>query len=136
MEAKGCARPAVWKEARRYFYWATRARIARSSSLARLAAASPKSTLEYRERLLNSLAQIDETADNQTIAKALEALDLNITLMQLRSEHFARRVLEATQEDRKVALDGLLHLFDRLSEDEKSSLLSALNSTRSPGTSS
>ncbi|TFY80056.1 hypothetical protein EWM64_g3963 [Hericium alpestre] len=134
MEAKGCARPAVWKEARRHFYWAARARIARSSALAQLAAASPDATLEYRTKLLDSLAQLDSTANNRTIAEALEALDLKSTVAQLKSDHLARQLLQTTQEDRKAVLDNLVRLVDHLGEEEKVTLIAALQQSKgSPG---
>ncbi|KAA1468959.1 acetyl CoA carboxylase [Dentipellis sp. KUC8613] len=134
MQAKDCARPAVWKEARRFFYWATRARVARSSALAQLAAASPDSSHEYRTRLINTLAHIDETADNRTIAEALEALDLKPTVAQLKSDHLARQLLETTHEDRKAVLDNLMRLVDNLGDDEKATLIQALqHGNRSPG---
>lgn len=134
MEAKGCAKPAVWKEARRFFYWAVRAGIAHVDALNKLAEASPEASLEYRERLLQTLAQVDETADNRTTAEALEALDLKATLAQLRGDHLARQLLATSTDNRKAMMDGLVRIVDNLSEDEKTALIAALqNSNRSPG---
>ena len=82
MEAKGCAKPAVWKDARRHFYWAVRGRVARSSALAQLAEANPESTFEYRSRLLNSIAFVDKTTDPRIAAETLEKLDLTPTVAQ------------------------------------------------------
>lgn len=136
MEAKGCAKPAVWKEARRYFYWAARAGIARCAALNKLAEASPGATLEYREHLLDNLAEIDDTMDNRTVAEALEALDIKPTLAQLKGDHLARQLLATSTDNRKALMDGLVKIVDNLSEDEKTSLITALqNSNRSPGTS-
>ena len=59
MEAKGCAKPAQWKTARRFYYWAVRARLARSAALQALSEASPGATYEYRTRLLNNLTGIE-----------------------------------------------------------------------------
>ena len=132
MEAKGCAKPAVWKEARRYFYWATRARLARSNALAQLAIAGPSQSREYRERLLNDLSGIDEKSDHQTIAQALEALDLSSTVAQLRTEHLLQQLLG----DRKSLVDGFVRLVDGLTESEKTTVLTALKDTHaSPGAS-
>ncbi|TFK39984.1 acetyl CoA carboxylase [Crucibulum laeve] len=134
MEAKGCAKAAEWKNARRYFYWAVRARVARSAALADLAEASPGSSLEYRSRLLDSLASIEPESDYREVSAALEKLDLAQTVSQLKADHLTRRLIELTKEDRKAALDGFLRLADNLSEDEKTALISALqSSSRSPG---
>jgi hypothetical protein len=134
MEAKGCAKPAVWKDARRKFYWAVRARVARSAALADLTEASPSSTSEYRSRLLDSLASIDATMEDRQVAETLEKLDLSQTVSQLKGDYLIRRMIELTKEDRKAALSGLTRLADNLSDEERNSLISVLqNATRSPG---
>ncbi|KAL0575912.1 acetyl-coenzyme-A carboxylase [Marasmius crinis-equi] len=134
MEAKGCAKACVWKDARRHFYWNFRARIARSRALAALSEASPNSTKEYRERLLNSVASIEPDADNREIAQKLEKLDLASTVAQLKADHLVRSMLDITRDDRKTVMDGLMRLADKLSEDERSSLIAVLqNTNRSPG---
>ena len=53
MEAKGCARPATWKNARRQFYWATRARLAQTSAIAQMGDASPDLSNQQRKELLS-----------------------------------------------------------------------------------
>jgi acetyl-CoA carboxylase/biotin carboxylase 1 len=132
MEAKGCAKPAVWKGARRYFYWATRARLARSNALAQLAVAGPSQSREYRERLLNDLSGVDEKSDHQTIAQALEALDLSSAAAQLRTEHLLQQLFG----DRTSLVDSFVRLVDGLSENEKATVLTALKNTNgSPGAS-
>ncbi|KAH9072271.1 acetyl CoA carboxylase [Lactarius deliciosus] len=125
MEAKGCAKPAVWKEARRYFYWATRARLARSKALAQLAVAGPSQSREYRERLLNDLSGVDEKSDHQTIAQALEILDISSAVAQLRTEHLLQQLLG----DRKSLIDGFVRLVDGLTENEKATVLATLKNT-------
>ncbi|KAJ7672696.1 acetyl-CoA carboxylase [Mycena rosella] len=132
MEAKGCAKPAVWKDARRYFYWAVRSRVARSAALADIAEASPGTKPEYRSRLLNSLALIDASTSPRLVAEKLEKLDLSQTIVQLRTEHLMRNLLELTREDRKAAMDGLLRFADNLSDEERGSLLTVLQSTARP----
>ena len=134
MEAKGCAKPAVWKDARRHFYWAVRARVARSSALALLEEASPESTPEYRQRLLNSISFVDKTTDFRTAAEALEKLDLTATVAQLKSDFLMRRLLDMAQLDRKAMMASLVRLSDNLSDDDRITLISALQNTgRSPG---
>ncbi|KAG8215027.1 acetyl-CoA carboxylase [Butyriboletus roseoflavus] len=85
MEAKGCAKPAIWKEARRFFYWALRARVARSEALAQLADSNPEATPELLEKLLDSLVSTVDRSDNRALANALEELDLTSTLVRLRN---------------------------------------------------
>lgn len=133
MEAKGCAKPAVWKNARRHFYWAVRARIAKSVALANIAEASPNSTVHYRTRLLDSLVQIEPQSDYRKVAEALENLDLSQTVTQLKADHLMRRLIDLTKEDRKATLDGLMRLFDHLTSEEKASLMTVLQSRASPG---
>lgn len=134
MEAKGCASPMVWKDARRRFYWSVRAKVAWSSAMAQLAEASPDSSIEYRTQLLQRLIGLEDVTDRRTTAEALETLDLTATVAQLRADHLMRRVLTLAHEDRKATLDGLVRLVDNLADDEKATLISALqNSGRSPG---
>jgi acetyl-CoA carboxylase/biotin carboxylase 1 len=134
MEAKGCAKPAVWKEARRHFYWAVRARIAKSAALSDLKEASPESNHEYRLRLLNNLAGIESDATNRDISEALERLDLSGTVSQLKADHLIRQMIDLTKEDPKAAMASLARLADNLSDEERHALVGVLQSApRSPG---
>ena len=134
MEAKGCAKPAVWKDARRHFYWAVRARVAKSAFLGALAEASPESTHEYRLSLLNNLAYIDSTSEPREVAEKLEKLDVSATVMQLRADNLIRRLIDLTNEDRKATLSGLERLADNLSLEDRTALIGVLqNAGRSPG---
>jgi len=129
MEAKGCAKATVWKNARRHFYWAVRARIARSAALASLEEASPGSTFEYRSRLLNNLAAIEPTTEYRQVSEALEKLDLAQTIAQLKADCLMRRLVELTKEDRKAAMDGFVRFADNLSDEERTSLVGILQNT-------
>jgi acetyl-CoA carboxylase/biotin carboxylase 1 len=130
MEAKGCAKPVVWKESRRYFYWATRARLARSNALAQLAAASPTQPREYREQLLSELSGVNEESDHRIATERLENLDLSSVIAQLKGENVVHQLLG----DRKSLIDGFVRLAEYLSEDEKATVLTALRNTNaSPG---
>ncbi|KAF9266806.1 hypothetical protein L218DRAFT_1074678 [Marasmius fiardii PR-910] len=134
MEAKGCARACEWKDARRFFYWNFRARIARSRALAALTEANPDSTKEYITRLLHSVASLEPDANHREIAQKLEKVDLSATVAQLRAEHLVRSMLDLTGGDRKIIVDGLTRIADQLSEDERASLVAILqNANRSPG---
>jgi acetyl-CoA carboxylase/biotin carboxylase 1 len=130
MEAKGCAKPVVWKESRRYFYWATRARLARSNALAQLAAASPTQPREYREQLLSELSGVNEESDHRIATERLENLDLSSVIAQLKGENVVHQLLG----DRKSLIDGFVRVVEYLSEDEKATVLTALRNTNaSPG---
>jgi acetyl-CoA carboxylase/biotin carboxylase 1 len=128
MEAKGCAKPAVWKNARRHFYWAVRARVARSAALTDIAEASPGASLEYRSRLLNSVASLEPTTDYREVAETLENLDLTQTITQLKTDHLMRQLIELAKEDRKATMDGFIRLADHLSEEDRASLIGVLQS--------
>lgn len=134
MEAKGCAKPATWKDARRHFYWAVRARVARSNALSLIAEADPTASYQYRSDLLHSLAKVEPDADYRQVAEAIEQLDLSPTLAQLKSDHLVHQMIQLTKEDRKAALDGFARFADTFTDEERASLVALLKSpTRSPG---
>ena len=126
MEAKGCAKPAVWKNARRHFYWAVRARIAHSSAMARLAAAAPDASFDYRSRLINSLAGIEPTTDHRQAVEALEKLDVSQTVAQLKADYLLRQLIQLTKDNRKAAIDSFTRLVDNFSDEERATLLTVL----------
>jgi acetyl-CoA carboxylase/biotin carboxylase 1 len=130
MEAKGCAKPVVWKESRRYFYWATRARLARSNALAQLAAARTGHSREYHEELLYNLCGVDGETDHRIATGRLENLDLSPYVTLLKGEN----VVHQLHGDRKALIDGFVRVVEYLSEDEKATVLAALRNTNaSPG---
>lgn len=136
MEAKGCAKAAEWKDARRYFYWALRARIARSTALAKIAEASPSSTLDERAKLLDSLLPETDSHDHHAVATALETVDLSSTLAELKAAAVTRQMVELILSDRKAALEGFAKSIESLSDEEKSRLVKLIqspSSERSPG---
>jgi len=133
MEAKGCAKPTVWKNARRHFYWAVRSRVARSSKLGALADATPDASFAYRSQLLDSLAGIEDPTDYRGTAEVLEKLDLSSTLSKLKADHLLRELIYLTKEDRKATIDGLARLADNFSDEERAALVGVLQSAvRSP----
>lgn len=128
MEAKGCAKRMEWPNARRYFYWAIRGRVARSSALAKLAEADPSLTYDQRREILESSLSLESGASPQAVAKAYETVDLKKTISKLKSEHLLSRLSALAEEDKQAAVDGLTKLISGLGEDTKSALLSALRS--------
>lgn len=134
MEAKGCAKPAVWKDARRYFYWALRARIARSSLLEQIEESNPETGSEERTALLDSLIPDSGLSNNRALAEVLEQLDITLTLSKLKADHLFSHFAEVADEDRKASLDGLVRIIDSLSDGEKTTLQRAIqNSVRLVG---
>lgn len=133
MEAKGCAKPAQWKNARRYFYWRLRARIARSRALSLLAEASPDTTPAYRSRLLDNILSMDVESTDQEVAESIEQLDLSKTLVQLKADDLIRKLAALAAEDRKATMDGLTRLANELTDDDRATLINVLQAPRSPG---
>ena len=115
-----------WRNARRHFYWAVRARLAQSVALCALAEASPDASYDYRLRLLNTLGSIQPNTNYRDMAETLEQLDLSQTLSQLRADHLTRSFVELAKENRKATLDGLTRLVDTLTPEVRSSLVTIL----------
>ena len=128
MEAKGCAKRMEWTNARRYFYWAVRGRVARSSVLAQLAEADPSLACDQRREILEGLLSLDPGASPQVVAEAHEAVDPKQTISRLKGEHLLSKLLDLAEEDKEAAVGGLTRLISGLGEDTKSALLSALRS--------
>lgn len=117
-----------WTNARRYFYWAVRGRVARSSALGKLAEADPSLTSDQRRQILEDLLSLGSGASPQTLAKAYEAVNLNQTISRLRSEYLLGKLLALAEEDKQATVDGLTKLISGLGEDTKSALLTSLRS--------
>ena len=128
MEAKGCAKSCVWKGARRHFYWSLRARLARSRILDQFAEAYPESSPEYRAQILTQLAPLIGS-DIRQDAETLESLDISSALSSLRAGHVVEALRNAAQVDKKATLNGLLQLVGDLSEDDRLTILSALQNS-------
>lgn len=138
MEAKGCAKPAVWKEARRFFYWALRSKVVKAQHTKAIQEASPSLDKDAAKDLLFSLLPPTiNVKDNRAMTEALEALNLQATLKELREADIARQVASFLRSpNRKAALNGLLSAAQSLTNDERALLRSALSSSaveHSPG---
>lgn len=130
MAAKGCAQPAVWKNARRHFYWALRARLARNAALSAIAEASPDSLPAYRSRLLDSLIPTDvDQNDKRKLAEALEAIDITTTVNSVRQAEITHKIVELAASHRKATLEGMLRVIDTLTEEEKAAITGALHAS-------
>ncbi|KZS94649.1 acetyl CoA carboxylase [Sistotremastrum niveocremeum HHB9708] len=133
MEAKGCAKPTVWKDARRRFYWNLRARLAQESVLKQLQSANPDLSSHAASERLESLVT-SSSSDARAYAEELEQLDLKPTIVDLQADHAAKQFSLLAAQNHKAALHSLVHVFGSLSEDDKVALLHSLqNSLHSPG---
>jgi len=128
MEAKGCAKRMEWTNARRYFYWAVRGRVARSSALAKLAEANPSLTYDQRRGILEGSLSLAPGASPEAVAEAYEKVDLKRTISKVKSEYLFGKLLALAEEDRQTTVDGLAKLISGLGENTKSALLSTLQS--------
>ena len=125
MEAKGCAKPIQWKNARRHFHWAVRAQLAISAAVSKLTAASQMTFEEAKRRVFDQIPQVSHT-DDRSIAEALEALDLSDLVAQLMSAHVTGQLMSLVQSHRKAGLAGLVGVVNALTEEEKAALAVAL----------
>lgn len=133
MEAKGCAKACVWKDARRRFYWLLRARLAEARLLNQLEKANPESTPQYRAQLLTHLLPLTG-ADTRETAEKLETLDISAAVSQFRSDYVLQTIRKASQVDRKSAIGGILRLVDELTDEEKAGLITSIqNAARMTG---
>ncbi|KAG8851514.1 acetyl-coenzyme-A carboxylase [Tulasnella sp. 330] len=137
MEAKGCAKRAQWKNARRSFYWKLRARVARSSALARIHEAAPSLTADERASIVDSLLAGVDLDDGKAVAEATEAADLTSTVSKLKATEVARQMVELVLSDRQAAMEGFAKSMESLSEAEKQRLVKIIQASaeRSPGAS-
>jgi acetyl-CoA carboxylase / biotin carboxylase 1 len=131
MQAKGCAKPMTWKNARRYFYWNLRGRLAREQALLEISRANPSLPYDALSNLLDGL--LSECSEPQALAEKLEKLDLESTIAQLKNDYVAQQITALASQDRRALISGVANLFGNLNEDERATILIALHSTRSNG---
>lgn len=129
MQAKGCATPMTWSNARRSFYWKLRVRLAQDNLLAKLSEANP--TLPHEVLVSHLNGPLSETSDNKALAEQLETLNIEPILAQLKSDYVAQQLVTLASQDRKALVSGLFSVLGSLDEDEKAAMLLALNSSRS-----
>lgn len=138
MEAKGCAKPAVWKEARRFFYWALRRKVAQLNHIRAIQEASPAiSRSDAKDLLFSLLPATLDPKNSHAMTEAIERLDLDPTLSELREAEIARQITAfISSPHRKAALNSLLSAAQSLTDDERTLFRSALASVdHSPSTS-
>ena len=143
MEAKGCAQPISWTNSRRSFYWALRSKLALSKHISHIRHASPNFSYAAAEREVMTLLPSHITSNHreknsQSMAEALEKVDLVEVLHNLRTAHVANEMLHLVRgtEGRhmqalagvgaKAGLAGLVNMVDSLTAEEKAVLAAAL----------
>jgi acetyl-CoA carboxylase / biotin carboxylase 1 len=126
MEAKGCAKPVQWKNARRHFHWALRAQLAISAAVAKLTAVNPDiSLVEAKRRIFDQVPHVTQR-DDRAVAEALEGIDLSDTVAQLMSARVTGQLMSLVQSHRKAGLAGLVGVVNALTEEERAALAVAL----------
>ncbi|KAF8329498.1 acetyl CoA carboxylase [Cantharellus anzutake] len=129
MEAKGCAKPTVWTNARRYFYWALRAKLLRLNFINQIIGASPATTRDEADKILFTLLPPTlNTKDHRAVADALETIRIEPTLVELRSAAIAQQIRDLlTSDNRKATVTGLINVVDSLNDEEKILLQAVLS---------
>ncbi|KAG2125033.1 hypothetical protein DEU56DRAFT_825979 [Suillus clintonianus] len=113
---KGCAKPAAWKDARRYFYWALRARIARSDLLEQIEDGNPEMSAPccwihlFLPVTCPTIVLWPKSLSSSTYRRPCRNSRLIIYSATL-------RIAEVAEEDRKASLDGLVRIIDSLPDD-------------------
>lgn len=150
MQAKGCAQPISWTNARRTFYWALRSKLALSKHISHIHHASPNLSHTAAEREVMNLLPSHVTSnprgmDSQLMAEALEVVDLTEVLHNLRAVHVANEMLHlvrGTERGRmqmlagvgaKAGLGGLVSMVGSLTAEEKAALAAALQAGTQEG---
>jgi acetyl-CoA carboxylase/biotin carboxylase 1 len=130
MEAKGCAKRAVWSEARRFFYWRLRRRLNEENVLARYATANPDLSLQDRRNLLVNLVQCDPSSNRQ-VAEWIEQNQAAIgaAMADVRSAYVSTKIVKFAETEKDGALKGLLAVLSTLSAEDKQALISNLGLT-------
>lgn len=132
MEAKGCAKPVQWKNARRHFHWAVRAQLAISAAAAKLTTVSPQLSLEdAKRRVFEQIPQVAHD-DDRAVAEALEKFDMSDLVAQQMSAHVTGQLMALVQSHRKAGLAGLVGVVHALTDEEKAALAVALQSSGPP----
>ncbi|KAG8859982.1 acetyl-coenzyme-A carboxylase [Serendipita sp. 411] len=133
MEAKGCAKPVQWKNARRHFHWAVRAQLAISAAVAKLLAASPQMTTEEaKQRVFAQIPQVSQQ-DDRAVTEAVEGLDLSDVIAQVTSSHLTQQLMALVHSHRKVGFAGLVGVVNALTDEEKAAFAVALQTATPPG---
>jgi acetyl-CoA carboxylase/biotin carboxylase 1 len=126
MEAKGCAKPVQWKNARRHFYWALRAQLGISAAVAKLTAVNPDiSLVEAKRRIFDQIPHVTHK-DDRAVAEALDGIDLSDIIAQLTSARVTGQLISLVQSHRKAGLAGLVGVVNALTEEERAALAVAL----------
>lgn len=124
MEAKGCARAAEWREARRYFYWRLRRRINEAHMLNKLATSHPVLTAAERVDVLSQLVEADPESD-QAVATWIESHANSVTAYaaQLKAQYISDKIMEFAETDKEGTLAGFARIMETLSEEDRKSLV-------------
>jgi acetyl-CoA carboxylase/biotin carboxylase 1 len=148
MQSLGCINGVVpWRQARKFFYWRLRRRLAEGSLVRRLIKAAPQMLFAHATTLLRSwflqiLASVGEGgpalsgpgpaaalwADDMRVLRWLvdhrDVIEANVAA--LRRESIAEQVLALGSEDPGAAVTGVLALIARLPTDRREAAIASL----------
>lgn len=126
MKAKGTIREALeWSNARKYFYWRLRRRLAEEGVIKQLAKAD--SSLSRQQRLAVVQSIVNASEGDASAANALEkqsASAIQAKIQQIRSAKVSNDIAQLAQTDRAALLEGIKAAFGGSSELQAVSQLS------------
>jgi len=122
MEAKGCAKPAVWKEARCFFYWALRQKNSQLKHIKAIQESSPAvSSTDAKGLLFSLLPATLDSKDNLAFTEALERPDIEPTLSEIQEAEITCQVTSFLRsQNRKATLKRISQpVWSRLNSGHK-----------------
>lgn len=113
MKAKGTIREALeWSNARRYFYWRLRRRLAEERVAKQLAEADPSLSRQERVSMVQNI--VAESESDQAAVSALEkqaVAEVQAKVVEVRKTKIANDVAKMAQTDRAALLEGFKAVF-------------------------
>ncbi|KAL1921184.1 uncharacterized protein VTP21DRAFT_10900 [Calcarisporiella thermophila] len=141
MKAKGCVRRVVeWSEARTFFYWRLRRRLAEERVLSKMAEADEHLTREQQTRLLSGWYQQAEGGkdwdnDDKAVWTWLDSENgrnvIETRIARLRADFVARSVLMLSESSRQGIVEGFTKLVEMMPAEERKALLVRLATSQS-----
>ncbi|EJU03511.1 acetyl CoA carboxylase [Dacryopinax primogenitus] len=131
MQAKDCAEPLEWKNARRFFYWRLRARLALAEAYEQFQAVDSEMTEQSCEAMLLTAHPDLNFSDNRQLAEALAKVDLAQTVEKVQQLAVARQIKVLSATNPTGAFSGLIAVLHTMTGEMRASLLAELQSGES-----
>ncbi|KAK9465746.1 acetyl-CoA carboxylase [Lipomyces arxii] len=131
MKAKGTIKDILhWRDARRFFYWRLRRRVAECYILRDLASASPKSSrLERVARMKSWYAEAGVTeSDDAAVAEWISACEsvVKTKITQIKNDAKIQDMISLVRVEKDVAVAGLVQSLKALSAEDREAVLRQL----------